>query len=101
MKNLILASTSTVYGSDPLEYLLKDLEHLFDGCERICFIPYARPGGISYDDYTANVQRAFSKINIEVQGIHTFKNAKLGLIHAEGIFVGGGNTFVLLRLSWT
>ena len=52
MKNIIIASTSTVHGGDYLDYLLKDLQQFFNDVEFILFIPYARPSGISHDDYT-------------------------------------------------
>lgn len=95
MQNLIIASTSTLHGSGYLEYLLKDLELFFKDTKHILFIPYARPGGLSHDDYTEKARVAFSKINKTVKGIHTFKNPVEAVKNAEGIFVGGGNTFVL------
>ena len=61
------------------------------------FIPYARPSGISYDDYTAKVRTAFASININVKGIHEFENPKVAVQHAEAIFTGGGNTFELVH----
>lgn len=95
MRHIIIASTSTVHGSGYLEYLLKDLELFFINAESILFIPYARPGGISHDDYTEKVRVAFSKINKTVKGIHTYKNSVEAIKNAQGIFVGGGNTFIL------
>ena len=96
MKKLIIASTSTLYGGEYLEYLLPTLQQFFAHCNIIVFIPYARPGGISHDDYTQIVQNAFDKINKKVVGIHQFDNAKEAIEKAEGIFTGGGNTFLLV-----
>jgi dipeptidase E len=96
MKNLIIASTSTLHGGDYLEYLLPTLEHHFSNCKTIIFIPYARPGGISHDEYTERVQLAFSKINKKIVGLHTFENPMEAIQKAEGIFTGGGNTFLLV-----
>ena len=95
--NLIIASTSTIHGSDYLEYLLDNLEVFFKDCSEILFIPYARPSGITHDDYTAKAQLAFSKIEKKLKGIHTFENPKKAIHDAKGIFVGGGNTFVLVN----
>ena len=65
------------------------------------FIPYARPGGISHDDYTAKVAEAFAQINKKVVGLHTFENPLEAIEKAEGIFTGGGNTFLLVKqLYW-
>lgn len=96
MKNLIIASTSTLHGGDYLEYLLPTLEQHFANCETIIFIPYARPSGLSHDEYTERVQSAFSKINKNVIGLHTFENPIEAIQNAEGIFTGGGNTFLLV-----
>jgi len=94
---MIIASTSTVYGSGYLEYLLPELKIFFKDTSTILFVPYARPSGLSHDAYTAKAKNAFSKININVVGIHEFENPKQAIDSAEGIFVGGGNTFVLVN----
>lgn len=96
MKNLIIASTSTVHGSGYLEYLLDELTLLFKDVKTIVFIPYARPSGISHDDYTTKTKEAFKKIHKNVKGIHEFENPIEAIQNAEAIFTGGGNTFVLL-----
>jgi len=95
MKNLIIASTSTLHGSGYLEYILEDLTTFFKNTDTILFIPYARPGGISHNEYTQKVTEAFSKINKTVKGIHEFENPVDAIKNAKAIFVGGGNTFVL------
>lgn len=97
MKSIIIASTSTVHGSGPLDYLLGELKNHFKATDQILFIPYARPGGISHDDYTAKVAEPFRKIGKTVKGIHTFQDPKKAIEEANGIFTGGGNTFVLVN----
>ncbi|MBI9041137.1 dipeptidase PepE [Lutibacter sp.] len=96
MKKLLIASTSTVHGKGYLEYILPELSVFFKGVQEILFIPYARPSGLSHEDYTAKVQEAFQKINIKVKGIHEFKNPIDAVNNAKGIFTGGGNTFLLV-----
>jgi len=97
LKNLIIASTSTIHGSDFLEYLLSDLKILFKESDMILFIPYARPGGISHNSYTEKVRTVFKKIGKSVMGLHEFKNPNEAINNAKGIFIGGGNTFVLVN----
>jgi dipeptidase E len=97
MKKLLIASTSTVHGKGYLEYILPELSVFFKGIHELLFIPYARPSGISHDDYTAKVQLAFDKINIKVKGIHEFKNPIDAINNAKAIFTGGGNTFLLVK----
>jgi len=94
---MIVASTSTLYGGGYLEYLLPNLSNFFKNVSNLLFIPYARPGGMSHDAYTERVRTAFQPLGIEVRGIHEFGSAKDAIKEAEAIFVGGGNTFVLLN----
>lgn len=96
MKNCIIASTSTLHGSMYLEYLMPELQKHFKNCKTILFVPFARPGGISHEDYTVIVQSAFEKIGIEVNGLHEFEDRKKAILESEGIFTGGGNTFLLV-----
>lgn len=97
MKNLIIASTSTVHGSGFLEYLLDDLKILFKQTDDIIFVPYARPGGISHDSYTEKVKSVFEKIGKSTKGLHEFNNPIKAIENSKGIFIGGGNTFVLVN----
>ena len=96
MKNLILASTSTLYGENYLEYLRSTLIDLYKDVNQIIFIPYARPGGKSHDDYTFIVSEFFKTLNKKIIGIHQFKNPLEAFEKDIGIFAGGGNTFVLV-----
>ncbi|WP_026976594.1 dipeptidase PepE [Flavobacterium tegetincola] len=96
MKNLIIASTSTLHGGDYLAYLLPELKIHFASCSCILFIPFARPSGISHDDYTAKVRATFATINIDVNGLQEFEDCKTAIQEAQGIFTGGGNTFLLV-----
>lgn len=96
MKKVIIASTSTLHNGSYLDYLLPTLKAHFSGIKTLLFIPFARPSGISHDDYTTKVSEAFAKIGITVKGIHEFDNPITALEQAEGIFTGGGNTFLLV-----
>lgn len=96
MKKLIIASTSTIHGSGYLEYLLPTLKQHFNNCTEIIFIPFARPGGITHDAYTTIAKKAFAAINIKVKGLHECDDYNHELKNAQGIFTGGGNTFLLV-----
>lgn len=97
MKNLIIASTSTIHGEKYLNYLKEELNTHFSNISELLFIPYARPGGISHDKYTAIANKFFNTIGVKVKGIHEFNTPKDAIKNAEGIFTGGGNTFVLVK----
>ncbi|WP_055435083.1 dipeptidase PepE [Lacinutrix algicola] len=96
MRSIIIASTSTVFGGKPLDYLLDELKIHFKDSDDILFIPYARPGGISHNEYTEKIKKPFKSIGKKVKGIHEFKDPIEAIKQAKGIYVGGGNTFVLV-----
>ena len=97
MKKLLIASTSTVHGKAYLEYILPELSFFFKGIQEVLFIPYARPSGLTHEEYTNRAKEGFNKININLRGIHEFDNAVDAVNNAKGIFTGGGNTFLLLK----
>jgi len=94
--NAILASTSTLHNQNYLEYLIPHLPKLYRDVKEVLFIPYARPGGISHKEYTAKASEAFLKAGIKIRGINEFKDPVAAIKEADGIFTGGGNTFLLV-----
>lgn len=95
--NILLASTSTLFGGNYLDYLTAEIEQLFNGIEEIIFIPFARPGGISHEDYTQKAADYFAKINIKVKGLHEFDDKTVAINAGKAYFTGGGNTFLLVK----
>ncbi len=93
---ILAASTSTVHGSGYLEYIMDEAVSFLQ-TDEILFIPYARPGGATYEEYTEAPEKAFGKKDIRVKGIHGFSDPKTAIQNAKAIFVGGGNTFLLLK----
>jgi dipeptidase E len=100
MKKALIASTSTVFGGTFLDYLLPTLTEHFASVSNLIFIPFARPGGITHDEYTEKIKPFFKQLNIEVKGIHQFENPIEAIQNAEAIFTGGGNTFVLVDMLY-
>jgi dipeptidase E len=97
MKHFILASTSTLFGEAYLAYLQPAIKILYAGADEIIFVPFARPGGITHDEYTARAAAAFGAIGVKVQGLHTFSDPATAIKKAKGFFTGGGNTFLLVK----
>ena len=95
--NIILASTSTLFGKQYLAYLKSEIVTLFKGVDEIIFIPFARPGGISHQEYTKKAAEFFTTININVKGLHEFEDQVTAIANAKGLFTGGGNTFLLVK----
>ena len=66
----------------------------FKNCKKILFIPYASN---NYDEYTDKVREMFEESSYEVVGIHEIDNPLEAITTMEGIYVGGGNTFSLVK----
>ena len=95
--NLLLASSSRCHPHGYLGHCESELKQLFEGKNEIIFVPFARPAGMSHDEYTETARERFHQIGFEMKGLHQFNDPVQAIDSAEGIFVGGGNTFVLLR----
>lgn len=64
---------------------------------KVLFLPYASTRPDSFDEYTEKVRTPLKEWGFEVEGIHK-KSDPVGAINAaEAIFIGGGNTFHLLK----
>lgn len=96
MKKLLLVSSSRCHPFGYLDHCEAELRRLFEGVSDVLFVPYARPGGTSHSAYTAVPKARFEQFGIGLRGIHEFDDPKRAVADAQGIFIGGGNTFVLL-----
>lgn len=95
--NIILASTSTLFGGNYLEYLKEEIVKLYQNIDEIMFIPFARPGGVSHEAYTQKAKGFFTQLDIKVVGLHEFEDKKMAIKKAKAFFTGGGNTFLLVK----
>ncbi len=72
----------------------EEMALLFEGCEEIVFIPYA---GSDHADYTSKIQDFSAPSGVVIRGIESYPNPIKAIEEAEGIYVGGGNTFLLTK----
>lgn len=97
MKRVLIVSTSTIFGTSYLDYILPVVKDFFNNKKQIIFIPFARPGGISHDKYTDMAKSKFKTVGLEIKGLHEFENKEKAIANADGFFAGGGNTFLLVK----
>ncbi|WP_091504859.1 MULTISPECIES: dipeptidase PepE [Amycolatopsis] len=90
---LLLLSNSTAPGRRYLEHATDALAETLDGVRRLVFVPFALA---DHDAYTAKAAEALAAFGVEVTGAHQGDPIAL-LDAAQAVFVGGGNTFRLLR----
>lgn len=92
--NLLLCSSSRVHGSGFLEHCSGAIIQHFERSNQVLFVPYALA---EHDKYEALVKSAFDKMGLELKSIHHASDPVAAVNDAEGIFVGGGNSFRLLK----
>jgi len=95
--NLLLLSNSTNYGEPYMQWCSSTITSFVKDPSSVIFIPYAGVG-FSYDDYTKKVNHALSSSDIQVTNLDDFDDKKNALKDSSAIFVGGGNTFHLLKM---
>lgn len=61
------------------------------------FIPYASAKPGSFEDYTKKVSGPLRQWGFQVDGIHESSDCVQAVKQAQAIFIGGGNTFLLLK----
>lgn len=96
-RNLLLISNSTLHGSGYLDHCTDEIKKFLENRKKVLFIPYARPSGITHDEYAKIAKDRFEKMNYKITGIHEYNNPKETIDNAEAVFIGGGNSFVLLN----
>jgi dipeptidase E len=93
-KQLLLISTSTLYGGGYLDHAETEIRRLLGSLNRVLFVPFAL-----YDRtaYAAIARRRFEAMGYELRSVHEIADAKQAIRDAEALFIGGGNTFRLLK----
>lgn len=94
-KSLLLISNSTLHGSGYLDHCSDEIKRFLNGKSTVLFVPYARPGGMTHDEYTKTARKRFGEMGKTLRGIHEFDDKVKAIQDHDAVFIGGGNTFVL------
>ncbi|XP_032801656.1 alpha-aspartyl dipeptidase-like [Petromyzon marinus] len=98
MRRLLLVSNSTLHGGGYLDHCEQQLrDFLGSAVSRVLFIPYALQ---DHDAYTTAARTKFQSLGYEIDGIHKAEDPVEAVKNAQGIFIGGGNTFRLLKMLY-
>jgi dipeptidase E len=84
---LLLISSSNVHGYGYLDHPAPAMRAFLGEARRVAFVPFATH---DHDAYTTKVRERLARMDLDVISIDE-------LDRAEAIFVGGGNTFRLLK----
>ncbi|MCU0864657.1 MAG: dipeptidase PepE [Planctomycetes bacterium] len=90
----LLISNSTMHGGGYLEHCAAEIRDFLGPRRRVMFVPYALA---DHDGYAQKAAAAFTAMGHELVSVHTFADPALAVQEADAVFVGGGNTFRLLK----
>jgi dipeptidase E len=91
---VLLISNSTVYGRGYLDHVESEIKNLLGKTQRVLFFPFALH---DRDTYAATAKIRFCLMGCSLESAHEAKNPHRAAEEADAIFVGGGNTFRLLK----
>ena len=93
-KRLLLISNSTLHGSGYLDHAETEIPSFLGDAQRVLFVPHALFGR---DKYAATAQQRFEKMGYELSSVHTVDDPAQAVEETDAVFIGGGNTFRLLK----
>jgi dipeptidase E len=93
-RRLLLISNSTLYGSGYLDHAEKEIRDFLGAVSRVLFVPFAQH---DRDAYAASARRRLEAMRYELDSVHENPDPKRAVETAEAVFIGGGNTFRLLK----
>ena len=96
-RHLLLISNSTCFGQGYLEHCGAAIREHLAGLSRVLFVPYAL---FDRDAYAAKVAARFAELGFATSSIHQAPDPVRAVEDAEAVFIGGGNTFRLLKCLW-
>ena len=91
---VLLVSNSTVYGRSYLDHVEEEITSFLTGAGRVLFFPFAL---YDRDGYAARAKSRFTAMGYSMESVHQTDNPQKAIEQAEAIFIGGGNTFRLLK----
>ena len=94
MRNLLLISSSRVHGTGYLDHAEAVIRDLLRPIDRVLFLPYALH---DRDGYAATARERFSAMGLALHSVHQVKDPIRAIEETAAIFIGGGNTFRLLK----
>lgn len=91
---VMLISNSTVHGRGYLDHAEEAIRAFLRTARNVLFFPFALH---DRDGYAAKARERFGAMGYTVGSAHSVENAQEAVARAEAFFIGGGNTFRLLK----
>ena len=93
-KRILLISNSTVYGRGYLDHVEEEIKSFLFDAAKVLFFPFALH---DRDNYAAKAKARFAVMGYSLEAAHPVPHTGEAIEQTDAIFVGGGNTFRLLK----
>ena len=93
-RRILLISSSTCHPTGYLDHAEAEIRDFLGATPRVLFFPWALR---DLDGYAAKVRERLGRMDFDVDSAHDAANPVRAVEDAEAVFVGGGNTFRLLK----
>jgi dipeptidase E len=95
MSRILLISNSTLFGSGYLDHAEPEIRDFLGDVKRVLFVPFAL---YDRDAYAASASERFKRMGYELTSVHDRVVDRFQAVaETDAIFIGGGNTFRLLK----
>ena len=91
---VLLISNSTVYGRGYLDHVEDEIRNFLGEAKRVLFFPFALH---DRDTYAAKARARFTAMGFSLDSAHTAADPERAVAETDAIFIGGGNSFRLLK----
>jgi dipeptidase E len=91
---ILLVSNSTVHGRGYLDHVEPELRNFLGPVKTVLFFPFAL---FDRDSYAAKASERFAGMGYTMTSAHSAEDPVRAIGETDAIFIGGGNTFRLLK----
>jgi dipeptidase E len=93
-RRILLLSNSIQYGHEYLDHAEAEIQRFLSPVRQVLFVPYAM---FDREGYAAKNIHRFGAMGFEMESIHSAVDPRRKIQNADAVFIGGGNTFRLLK----
>jgi dipeptidase E len=94
LPRILLISNSTVYGRGYLDHVEEQIKSFLGSARTVLFFPFAL---FDRDAYAAATKARFAAMGYSIETAHATPDSHKAIEQTDAIFIGGGNTFRLLK----
>jgi dipeptidase E len=94
MPRILLISSSVCHPTEYLDHAERELRDFLGAVRRVLFLPWAL---FDRDSFADKVGERFGRMGYEIESAHRAASPARAIEDAQAVFVGGGNTFRLLK----